>query len=304
LGFAALLQAMAAFVAPPAVPAAPSEVASLTAREKAALVVVSGLPAPKGVAGVLVQSWSRKLPRPPKTLVFVDQEGGEASAFSHLPPGRTASAFTGRRQAFASGRATGKALRAAGVHFDFAPVLDLRDGPLGWRHFRRPAFAVAFARGLAAGDAGACVKHFPGLGSAAVSTDEAPHVRAVLRRTELRAFRSAIRARVPCVMVGHAEYRELGRLRASFNRGAYRLLRRSGFQGIAITDSLSVFGSEWAVPAARLAVRAGADLILFTSGPDAGRAIEALVPLARRGLLDERVGRVLRLLRSYGFRRH
>lgn len=194
-------------------------------------------------------------------------------------------------------------MRAAGVHVDLAPVLDLQDGPLGRRHFRRPGFAVAFARGLAAGDAGACVKHFPGLGSAAVSTDEAPHVRAVLQRAELRAFRHAVQAGVPCVMVGHAEYREFGRLRASFNRRAYRLLRRSGFEGITITDSLSVFGSEWAVPAARLAIRAGADLILFTSGPDAGRAIEALVPMARRGLLDERVGRVLKLLRSFGVRR-
>lgn len=266
-------------------------------------MVVSGLPAPQGVAGVLVQRWSRSLPRPAKTLFFVDQEGSEASAFPQLPPGRTASSFAGKREAFVSGRATGKALRAAGVHFDLAPVLDLRDGPLGWRHFRRPAFGVAFARGLAAGDAGACVKHFPGLGSTAVSTDEAPHVRAVLRRAELRVFRNAVRAGVPCVMVGHAEYRELGRLRASFNRRAYRLLRRGGFEGIAITDSLSVFGSEWAVPAARLAIRAGADLILFTSGPDAGRAIDALVPVARRGLLDERVGRVLQLLRSYGIRR-
>jgi beta-glucosidase-like glycosyl hydrolase len=105
-------------------------------------------------------------------------------------------------------------------------------------------------------------------------------------------------------MVSHAEYREFGRLRASFNRSAYRLLRRSGFEGVAITDSLSVFGSDWAVPAAKLAIRAGADLVLFTSGADARRAIEALVPLARRGVLDERVERVLRLLRSYGIRRH
>ena len=304
MGFAALLQAVAALAAPPAAPDVPPEVARLTPREKAALVVVSGLPAPKGVAGVLVQRWSRSLPRPRGALVFVDQEGGEASAFAELPPGRTASTYGSARESFVAGRATGKALRAAGVDIDLAPVLDLRGGPLGGRHFRSPSLAVAFARGLDAGEAGSCVKHFPGLGSAAVSTDEAPHVRAVLRRAELRVFRRAIQARVPCVMMGHAEYRKLGRLRASFNRSAYRLLRRSGFAGVAITDSLSVFGSDWAVPAARLAIRAGADLILFTNGPDAGRAIEALVPAARRGLLDERVARVLHLLRSFGLRRH
>jgi beta-glucosidase-like glycosyl hydrolase len=103
-------------------------------------------------------------------------------------------------------------------------------------------------------------------------------------------------------MVGHAFYRRLGLgRRASFNPAAYRLLRREGFQGVAITDSVSVFGSEWAVPAAKLAVRAGADLIVLTRGRDAARVVHALVPLARRGLLDEHVARVLafrRLVRT------
>lgn len=95
-------------------------------------------------------------------------------------------------------------------------------------------------------------------------------------------------------MVGHAFYRRFGlELRASFNPAAYRFLRRLGFDGVAITDSVSVFGSEWAVRAAKHAVRAGADLVLLTNGPDAARVIEALVPLAHRGLLDEHVRRVL-----------
>ena len=40
-------------------------------------MVVSGLPAPRGVAGILVQPWSLREPRPRNALVFVDQEGGE-----------------------------------------------------------------------------------------------------------------------------------------------------------------------------------------------------------------------------------
>ena len=73
----------------------------------------------------------------------------------------------------------------------------------------------------------------------------------------------------------------------------YRLLRDLGFEGVAMTDSLDVVrghAEEWAVAAAR----AGADLLLFTSGKDAARAIRVLVPLARRGELDEHVRRVLR----------
>jgi beta-glucosidase-like glycosyl hydrolase len=65
---------------------------------------------------------------------------------------------------------------------------------------------------------------------------------------------------------------------------------------------VSVFGSDLAVPAAKRAVRAGADLALLTNGPDAARVIEALVPLARRGLLDEHVRRVLELRRRLGLR--
>jgi beta-N-acetylhexosaminidase len=294
LGFAALFQAVAALVAPPGwSPALPP----LVPRQKAALVVVSGLPAPRGVAGVLVQDHSVRERRPKGALVFVDQEGGTSSTFEKLPPRTAAARFSNRRTAFRAGRATGLALRRAGVDVDLAPVLDLRGGPLGSRHFARPAFALAFARGLGAG---ACVKHFPGLGTARVSTDESPHVRAHVVPRELAAFRKAVREGVPCVMVGHAFYRRFGPRRASFNQAAYRLLRNSGFEGVAITDSLSVFGSRYAVFGALASTRAGADLLLFTNGPDARRAIRALVPLARRGLLDEHVARVLRLRHSLG----
>ena len=279
----------------------PTDLPSLTPRQKAALVVVSGLPAPKGVAGVIVQDWSRGEPRPRGALAFVDQEGGSASSFEELPPGAPASSFQSPKDALAVGRATGKALDEAGVDVDLAPVLDLAGGPLGSRHFAEPAEARAFARGLEAGGTAACPKHFPGLGSARISTDEDPHVRARLLPAQVRAFRKAVADGATCVMVGHAFYRRLGlERRASFNPAAYRLLRRLGFDGVAITDSVSVFGSEPAVLSAKRAVRAGADLVLLTNGPDAARVIEALVPLARRGLLDEHVRRVLAFRRRFG----
>src|SRR5919201_5536314 len=139
-------------------------VALLTPQEKAALVVVSGQPAPVRVGGVLVQPATRAAARPWGSLVFADQEGGRVRAFRTLPPFRAASAYTSEDEAFAAGRATGHALRRIGVDVDLAPVLDLRDGPLGSRQFDDSSFALAFARGLGAH---ACVKHFPGLGSLA-----------------------------------------------------------------------------------------------------------------------------------------
>ena len=144
-------------------------------------------------------------------------------------------------------------------------MLDLPDGPLGSRQFARPEYGVAFARGLGGA---ACVKHFPGLGSTPRPTDEA-RVYGVLRSQDLAPFRAAIRAGVPCVMVGHAIYPRLGPRRASFEPKTYGLLRRLGFRGVAITDSLGVLGSPYAPYWARLALRAGADLVLTTSARDA-----------------------------------
>jgi beta-N-acetylhexosaminidase len=267
-------------------------VLGLTPQQKAALVVVSGLPAPPGVAGVIVQKYDRDAARPPGAFVVSDQEGGKVKTFPQLPPAKSAHAMQTKSEAYASGVATGRALRAIGVDVDLAPVLDLPDGPLGARQFRSPFFGVAFARGLAAAGAGACAKHFPGLGPLLFSTDVRPHVVGNLRDRDLAPYRSAVEADVPCVMVGHGIYPQVGPRRAALEPGAYRLLRSLGFDGVAMTDSLDVVrghAAEWAVAAAR----AGADLLLFTSGRDAAKAIRALLPLARRGELDVHVARVL-----------
>src|SRR5207249_1812856 len=139
---------------------------------------------------------------------------------------------------------------------------------LGSRQFRRPELGVAFARGLGRR---ACVKHFPGLGTTPVSTDDRVHVEGRLRAQDLAPFRAAIRNGVQCVMVNNAFYRRFGPYRASTAPGAYRLLRSLGFEGVAITDTLVLpvmrghpAPVEWAVRA----VEAGADLVLYTNPYD------------------------------------
>ncbi len=267
---------------------------ALSPQQKAALVVVSGLPAPAGVGGVIVQRYDRDAPRPVGALVFADQEGGDVRAFRELPPAASARRIGSKAEAYAAGRATGLALRRTGVDVDLAPVLDLPDGPLGARQYRSPFFGVAFARGLAAGGAGACGKHFPGLGTLAISTDKRPYVRGHVRDADLAPYRAAIEGDVPCVMIGHGVYPELGAHRAVLEPATYRLLRNTlGFRGITITDSLSVVrgrAAAWAVGAAR----AGADLLLINNPRGASRAIRALVPLARAGGLDAHISRLLR----------
>ena len=275
------------------------EVATLSAKRKAALVVVAGLPAPRGVGGAIVFSATREIPPPPGAVVFVDQEGGVVKRYPGLPPHSAALSYRSNKAARKAGRATGVALRRIGVHVDLAPVLDSPDGPLGTRHFRRAGLAIAFARGLTRGGTAPCVKHFPGLGSTPESTDVAT-VFGTVRTHELRGFRSAISAGVPCVMVGHAIYPELGRRRASLQASTYALLRRQGFDGVAITDSLTALGPG-AVRWARLAMRAGADLVLVQEPGDVRPVIKALTPMARKGKLDGAVKRVIRFRRALGF---
>jgi len=252
---------------------------ALTPQQKAALVVVT-----TQRPGIFTGA---------AHITFADQEGGTVRALKSAPPFVAARSYTSTAQALAAGRATRAALRANGVDVDFAPVFDTSDGPLGSRQFTRSAFAEAFAGGL--GKA-ACAKHFPGLGSAAISTDERPHVDARIRPKDLAPYRVAIAHGLQCVMVGHAFYGT--RFRASLEPPTYRLLRRLGFRGIAITDSLSLVHDAPVERWARQAVRAGADMLLFTSPAHARRAIRALIPLARRGELDAHVARVLRFAKK------
>lgn len=224
---------------------------------------------------------------------FADQEGGPVKALPGAPPFAAARAYTSSASALAAGRATRAGLHAAGIDVDFGPVFDTSDGPLGSREFASPRYAEAFARGL--GDA-ACPKHFPGLGSAAISTDERPHVDARVRAKDLAPYRAAIAAGLRCVMVSQAFYGT--RFRATLEPPTYKLLRRLGFRGVAITDSLSLVHDAPVERWARQAVRAGADMLLFTSPRHARRAIRALVPLARRGELDAHVARVLAFRRE------
>ncbi len=97
-------------------------------------------------------------------------------------------------------------------------------------------------------------------------------------------------------MVGHAFYG--APFRASLDPSIYVRLRALGFDGVAITDSLSIMRAAPVEEWARRAARAGADLLLVAHPGYAERAVRALVPLARRGELDTHVLRVLRLRRQ------
>src|SRR5262249_21831903 len=121
----------------------------------------------------------------PTAIIATDQEGGLVRRIGWTPPKRSAQEM-GRltaAQVQAIGVATAARLRVDGVNLDLAPVADVPDGPKDFIYQQHRAFstsrfrvstdASAFAKGLESGQVWPTYKHFPGLGQATVSTDDA-----------------------------------------------------------------------------------------------------------------------------------
>jgi beta-N-acetylhexosaminidase len=248
------------------------------------------------------------VPRPPgldaPLLVMIDQEGGPVRRLDG-PPAEGGAGLSRRPvgASRAAGCAVGALLRRAGVNVNLAPVVDV-PGPgsviarqgraLGGGAAAVTRRAVAFADGLAASGVAASPKHFPGLGAAVETTDEAP-VRITLPAARLRArdgapYRALIRRGVPMVMVGTAVYTAFGPGPAALQPRVVRgeLRNRLGFRGVVVADALDTpalasWGSHSDV--ARLAAAAGVDLLPFIA-PDAARQAAKGV---RDGLLRGRL---------------
>jgi beta-N-acetylhexosaminidase len=278
---------------------------------------------PSRVAGRRLVRRLQAIRRPPglrdPLLVMADQEGGLVKRIGGAP---TASARTmgARGSAFSrdQGRRTAANLRSLGVNVDLAPVLDVArpggaideaDRGFGLTARGVTEVAVPFAAALQKGGVAATGKHFPGLGSAHLSTDDAVQriglSKRALRGIDEAPYRSFLVADGEMVMLSTAIYPAFSPQPAAFSRALAtgELRERLGFEGVSITDALDTvavraFGGSAMVAAA--AARAGADLLLYTEPGAAARAQRALLQRLRAGTLsraafEESAGRVLRL---------
>ena len=242
----------------------------------------------------------------PPLLIAVDQEGGIVKRLAGAPslsPQAMSSALVANAQGFA----TARNLRQLGINLDLAPVLDVgRGGFISPRTFGATPAAVAsrgpaFAAGLERGRVLATAKHFPGLGYADLNTDATVStVRATAEqlRADWLPFRVAIKAGIPLVMVSTAVYPALGSTwPAALSPNIVADLRRLGFRGVIVTDSLQTPAVNRFATTARAAVdavAAGDDLVLAAgSTPDEAdtdgastSAFDALVAAARSRHLD------------------
>ena len=276
-------------------------VADLAGRGLVAGVVVVGAVGdgfPIAVAAVQAASATGSV------MVAVDEEGGRVQRFEALlgsmPSAAEMTALTvDAVRTMATERA--EALADLGVTVVLAPVLDVGGSPgIGDRSFSDDpevvsTHGIAFAEGLMAGGLVPVVKHFPGHGRAnADSHDELATTPPLDELWEVDLLPFVLTPDGAAVMVGHLAVPGLtGGVPATLSPAAITGLLRDdlGFDGVVVTDDLAmgpVADLVDVATAARLALIAGADLLMIGGLANVVPAAWSLVAALDDGSLDER----------------
>ncbi len=259
--------------------------------------------------------------RQPALLVAVDQEGGRVQrfqeGFTRLPPAAWFGCLydhnhkSGRETAREAGWLMARELRAVGVDFSFAPVLDLDRGlsrVIGDRAFHaRPdavaELALAWMRGVHEAGMAAVGKHFPGHGGVEEDSHHTlpvDHRRAeAIMMDDIQPFVRLIEHGLEGVMPAHVIYEQVDSALAGYStRWLKDILRgRLGFQGAIFSDDLSMTAADAAGSygdRAKVALEAGCDMVLVCNNPAGAAQV-----LDELGDYSDPVGQ-MRLVRMHG----
>ena len=233
--------------------------------------------------------------RKPHLLVAIDHEGGRVQrfhqGFTRLPPaavfGRMYAddAAKAREYAEKAGWLLAAELRAIGVDFSFAPVLDLAhglSGVIGDRAFNaKPdvvaTLAYASMHGMLRAGMHAVGKHFPGHGGVVEDSHLASPVDhrelEVLLKQDIVPFAKMIANDLSGIMPAHVIYDRVDDRPAGYSKVWLQdvLRKRLRFQGVIFSDDLSMeaagiaggYGSR-----AQHALEAGCDMVLVCNHPE------------------------------------
>lgn len=228
--------------------------------------------------------------REPRLLIAVDHEGGRVQrfrdGFTSLPAvGHFGEIYKHNKKrahliSETAGWMMAAELRAVGIDFSFAPVLDVDYGVsevIGDRAFHQDSHIIvelahAYTKGMHDAGMAATGKHFPGHG--AVTADS--HVDIPIDDREyneiyahdILPFKRMIQHGMEAVMPAHVIYSKVDKLPAGFSEIWLKdiLRKRLAFQGVIFSDDLdmkgaSVIGEKY-VDRAEKALSAGCDMIL------------------------------------------
>ncbi|MBM6588995.1 glycoside hydrolase family 3 N-terminal domain-containing protein [Brevibacterium sp. RIT 803] len=237
--------------------------------------------------------------------IGVDQEGGPVSRLGTgalpFPPLMALSATQDPDLTQTATKVQGQNLTDLGFTIDFAPDADVTTGEndvainvrsAGDDHKAAAEVVAQAATGYHLGGVASSAKHFPGHGRLHVDSHESLPVSKKsikeLEDTDLLPFKSAVKAGVPMVMMGHIGLPDAKTTPATLNEKAYQSLRDTlDFDGVIITDALNmkaVDQNQSGIETVK-ALSAGADLALMP--PDSTAAQKAVVKAMKDGDLKK-----------------
>jgi beta-N-acetylhexosaminidase len=257
--------------------------------------------------------------RQPPLLISVDHEGGRVQrfkdGFTKIPPMREFGKIwdshpkKAKELAEEAGWILAAELRAHGVDFSFAPVLDMDYGEsqvIGNRAFHVKAQAIhelayALMHGLKHGGMPAVGKHFPGHGyvvadsHVAIPVDEREFDE--IAQNDMQPFRQMIDDGIQAIMPAHVIYPKVDEKPAGFSpRWLQKVLReRLGFDGVIFSDDLSMEGAGVAgdvTARALAALNAGCDMVLLCNQPDKADELLANLKWEMTGASRARLARM------------
>jgi beta-N-acetylhexosaminidase len=259
--------------------------------------------------------------RSPPLLIAVDHEGGRVqrfrAGFTELPAmARLGEHYARQPQAALSlatelGWLMAAELRAVGVDFSFAPVLDLytpTSRVINERAFHAEPevvgrLAQAFVRGMHGAGMSAVGKHFPGHGTVAADShhelpiDRRPLSR--LRHRDMVPFRLLCAAGIEAIMPAHILFPAVDSVPVGYSKRWLSDILRGElqFQGAIFSDDLSMSGAAIGnspVERAHAALAAGCDICLMCNDRP---AVERVLDQLR---LDPEPLSLVRMMRMHG----
>ena len=257
--------------------------------------------------------------RTPRLLIAVDHEGGRVQrfrdGFTRLPAVRRFGEIhdqdkrRARQLAEQAGWVMAAELRAVGVDFSFAPVLDLDRGistVIGDRAFHSSPhtvadLALAYMHGMQRAGMAAVGKHFPGHGAVAADSHlaipEDPRPLVDILSEDVHPFERLIENGLAGMMPAHVIYRAVDERPAGFSPiWLQQVLRKElRFQGVIFSDDLNMEGASVAgdgLQRAEAALAAGCDVVLMCNNRPAARAILQGLDYAPNPVLHARLARL------------